>query len=137
MTSPFTHLGGAPRGAPQGALYAEPETLLEVAVDAPRRAGDHVEYRVVLASNLPQFPHSCERWHRYSEFVALREAIRAECPQAQIPQLPPKGLFPRELSPREVDERARGLDLFMKAVVGHPLVNTRCGSLLRFVGPQQ
>lgn len=114
--------------------YYEPETLLEVSVGKPTRVGGHIEYLVVVESNLPQFPPRSERWHRYSDFVKLREGIRRECPQAQVPPLPGKHFgLSSELTPAELAERVAGLERFLSGAVTHPLINTRSHSLLGFL----
>lgn len=125
----FSHLGNS--ATPSS--YYEPETLLEVSVGNPTRVGGHIEYQVVLESNLPQFPKRSETWHRYSDFVALRSAIRLECPQTQLPTLPGKWYAIREMAPKDIQERVKGLDMFLSAAVSHPLINTRSKALLHFL----
>lgn len=126
----FSHLKSPNKNSSNSSAstYVEPETLLEVQVSNPTQVGDHVEYRVDLACNLPQLPPHATVWKRYSQFVQLREQVRLETPQALIPQLPPKSY----LQQVDIAKRTEGLDSFLRGVVGHPLVNTKSRALSDF-----
>merc|ERR1712118_13075 len=59
------------------------------------------------------------KWHvtkRFSEFDRLRRQLKELIPKHRIPKLPPKGLQTKTAVEKEIDERARGLEVFLQSL---------------------
>ncbi|VDM94882.1 unnamed protein product [Thelazia callipaeda] len=119
--------------------YAPPANFLEIEVINPITHGvgktRYTDYEIRLRTNLPIFKHkeSFVR-RRYSDFEWLRGELERDS-KIVVPLLPGKALK-RQLPFRSddgifeesfIEERRKGLELFVNKVAGHPLAqNERC-----------
>ncbi|XP_067134650.1 sorting nexin-12-like [Centruroides vittatus] len=119
--------------------YAAPANFLEIDVGSPITHGlarkRYTDYEVHMRTNLPVFKlkESTAR-RRYSDFEWLRNELERDS-KIVVPPLPGKawkrqlpfrsddGIFDEEF----IEERRKGLELFINKVAGHPLAqNERC-----------
>ncbi|KAH7948261.1 hypothetical protein HPB52_019983 [Rhipicephalus sanguineus] len=119
--------------------YAPPANYLEIDVGNPMTHGvarkRYTDYEVRMRTNLPVFKNkeSTVR-RRYSDFEWLRSELERDS-KIVVPPLPGKawkrqlpfrsdeGIFDEEF----IEERKKGLELFINKVAGHPLAqNERC-----------
>uniref|UniRef100_A0A1E1WZR8 Sorting nexin-3 n=1 Tax=Amblyomma aureolatum TaxID=187763 RepID=A0A1E1WZR8_9ACAR len=119
--------------------YAPPANYLEIDVGNPMTHGvarkRYTDYEVRMRTNLPVFKNkeSTVR-RRYSDFEWLRSELERDS-KIVVPPLPGKawkrqlpfrsdeGIFDDEF----IEERKKGLELFINKVAGHPLAqNERC-----------
>uniref|UniRef100_A0A0N5AX10 Sorting nexin-3 n=1 Tax=Syphacia muris TaxID=451379 RepID=A0A0N5AX10_9BILA len=119
--------------------YAPPANFLEIEVLNPITHGvgktRYTDYEIRLRTNLPIFKskESSVR-RRYSDFEWLRGELERDS-KIVVPSLPGKALK-RQLPFRSddgifeesfVEERRKGLEVFINKVAGHPLAqNERC-----------
>jgi len=119
--------------------YAAPANFLEIDVINPTTHGignkRYTDYEVKIRTNLPVFraKESSVR-RRYSDFEWLRNELERDS-KIMVPPLPGKalkkqlpfrsddGIYEEEF----IDERRRGLEVFINKVAGHPLAqNEKC-----------
>ncbi|XP_013774425.1 sorting nexin-3-like [Limulus polyphemus] len=119
--------------------YAAPANFLEIDVRDPITHGigrnRYTDYEVRMKTNLPVFKmkESSVR-RRYSDFEWLRTELERNS-KIVVPPLPGKawkrqlpfradeGIFDEEF----IEERKKGLEMFVNKVAGHPLAqNERC-----------
>ncbi|XP_076317514.1 sorting nexin-12-like isoform X1 [Tachypleus tridentatus] len=119
--------------------YAAPANFLEIDVLNPITHGvarkRYTDYEVRMRTNLPVFKmkESSVR-RRYSDFEWLRNELERDS-KIVVPPLPGKawkrqlpfrgdeGIFDEEF----IEERKKGLEMFINKVAGHPLAqNERC-----------
>ncbi|KAK6106928.1 Sorting nexin 12, putative [Brugia malayi] len=129
----------APKRQTLDEAYAPPANFLEIEVINPITHGvgkmRYTDYEIRLRTNLPIFKHkesSVRR--RYSDFEWLRGELERDS-KIVVPTLPGKALK-RQLPFRSddgifedsfIEERRKGLELFINKVAGHPLAqNERC-----------
>lgn len=119
--------------------YAVPANFLEIDVVNPITHGDgpkrYTDYEVRLRTNLPVFKvtETAVR-RRYSDFEWLRSELDRDS-KIVVPMLPGKALK-RQLPFRSddgiyeeefIEERRKGLEVFLNKVAGHPLAQSeRC-----------
>lgn len=119
--------------------YAVPANFLEIDVVNPITHGDgpkrYTDYEVRLRTNLPVFKvtETTVR-RRYSDFEWLRSELDRDS-KIVVPMLPGKALK-RQLPFRSddgiyeeefIEERRKGLEVFLNKVAGHPLAQSeRC-----------
>ena len=115
--------------------------LCTVRIDEPRTDGfgpnRHTSYRIcsTIATNEAANEtrtHSFESRKRFSEFPALREALRIFLPGIELPALPDKSV-PNRLAPEIVELRRGSLELFLQHLLDHPLLAT-ADELAAFLG---
>nr|CAB3266453.1 sorting nexin-12-like [Phallusia mammillata] len=120
--------------------YSLPANFLEIEVCNPENHGvgwkkKYTDYEVKLKTNLPVFKHKEKSVRRrYSDFKWLGTELERDS-KIVVPALPPQGLslqlpfrsdeglFAEEF----IEERRKGLEVFINKVAGHPLAqNERC-----------
>lgn len=69
---------------------------------------------------------------RYSDFEVFRDLLERESARVSIPTLPGK-VYLNRFDDSVIEERRRGLERFLKIVVGHPLLQTGSRVLGGFV----
>ena len=69
---------------------------------------------------------------RYSDFEVFRDLLERESARVSIPALPGK-VYLNRFDDSVIEERRRGLERFLKIVVGHPLLQTGSRVLGGFV----
>lgn len=69
---------------------------------------------------------------RYSDFEYFRDILERESARVTIPPLPGKVYF-NKFDDAVIEERRKGLERFLKIVVGHPLLQTGSRVLGSFV----
>lgn len=135
----FTKRLDAPRQDLNDA-YSLPANFLEIEVSSPETHGigwrqKYTDYEVKMKTNLPVFKvkESAVR-RRYSDFEWLRAELERDS-KIVVPPLPGKALK-RQLPFRSdegifedefIEERRKGLEVFINKVAGHPLAqNEKC-----------
>lgn len=129
-------------------IYAEPENFLEVEVINPKThvpngsdtRGMFTDYEIICRTNLPSFHKRVSRVRRrYSDFEFFRKCLVKELsmysnhPKVVIPHLPGKILLSNRFNDDVIEERRQGLNKWVEAVVGHPLLQTGSKTLVRFI----
>lgn len=129
-------------------IYAEPENFLEVEVTNPKThipngsdsRGMFTDYEIICRTNLPSFNKRISRVRRrYSDFEFFRKCIMKELslynnhPRVVIPHLPGKILLSNRFNDDVIEERRQGLNKWVQAVVGHPLLQSGSKTLVRFI----
>lgn len=129
--------------------YSSGEPALQVEVVSPEVRGEgskrYVEYTVKLKTTLPVFPQSesiVQR--RYSDFEWLQKELERSDVHMAVPPLPDKawgrqlpfrkdnGLFQEDF----IEERRRGLEVFINKVSSHPLAQNERALHLFLFEPQ-
>uniref|UniRef100_T1JK13 Sorting nexin-3 n=1 Tax=Strigamia maritima TaxID=126957 RepID=T1JK13_STRMM len=118
--------------------YAAPANFLEIDVVNPITHGvankRYTDYEVRMKTNLPVFKvkESSVR-RRYSDFEWLRNELERDS-KIVVPPLPGKALK-RQLPFRGddgiyeedfIEDRRKGLELFVNKIAGHPLAQNEC-----------
>ena len=93
----------------------------------------YTTYEIALSTNIPSFKlrNSSVR-RRYSDFEYFRDILERESARVTIPPLPGKVYF-NKFDDAVIEERRKGLERFLKIVVGHPLLQTGSRVLGSFV----
>lgn len=93
----------------------------------------YTTYEIALSTNIPSFKlrQSSVR-RRYSDFEYFRDILERESARVTIPPLPGKVYF-NKFDDAVIEERRKGLERFLKIVVGHPLLQTGSRVLGSFV----
>lgn len=93
----------------------------------------YTTYLITLSTNIPSFKlrNSAVR-RRYSDFEYFRDILERESARVTIPPLPGKVYF-NKFDDAVIEERRKGLERFLKIVVGHPLLQTGSRVLGSFV----
>ncbi|KAH0362522.1 Phox-like protein, partial [Aureobasidium melanogenum] len=119
-------------------IYGPPENFLEIEVCNPQTHGltpssRYTTYEIRLSTNIPSFKlrNSSVR-RRYSDFEYFRDILERESARVTIPPLPGKVYF-NKFDDAVIEERRKGLERFLKIVVGHPLLQTGSRVLGSFV----
>ena len=108
---------------------SESHRQCDVAIDEPRTEGfgpkKHTTYRVRSRVNTAPAPHDAwvEVRKRFSEFVALREALLAFLPGLELPPLPERHVSHR-FTPAVVELRRATLEAFLQGVADHGVAAT-------------
>lgn len=136
------------KGPSYSEIYAEPENFLEVEVRNPKThipngsntRGMFTDYEIVCRTNLPSFHVRVSRVRRrYSDFEFFRKCLLKELslysnhPKVAIPHLPGKILLSNRFNDDVIEERRQGLNKWVQAVVGHPLLQSGSKTLVRFI----
>ena len=138
-------------------IYGPPENFLEIEVSQTQRHpcscsitksvsqvrdpqthgltpnSRYTTYEIALSTNIPSFKlrNSSVR-RRYSDFEYFRDILERESARVTIPPLPGKVYF-NKFDDAIIEERRKGLERFLKIVVGHPLLQTGSRVLGSFV----
>jgi sorting nexin-1/2 len=105
----------------------------EVSVLDPVKQGEgvsaYISYKVVskIGSNASHTLEQEERTviRRFRDFTWLRNCLRKECSGIILPPLPPKSVVEKyKMTPEFVEDRRRGLDVFLHKVLSHPVLHT-------------
>nr|POE89872.1 sorting nexin-3 [Quercus suber] len=112
-------------------IYAVPENFLELEVTDPQThqptsspSSRYTTYLIRLSTNIPAFKlRRSEVRRRYSDFEVFRDLLERESARVSIPPLPGK-VYLNRFDDAVIEERRRGLERFMRIVVGHPLLQT-------------
>ncbi|PRT55739.1 Sorting nexin-3 [Wickerhamiella sorbophila] len=137
MPDYFDSEGSISRHKPEN-IYGEPESFLEIEVVNPQTHGTarsmYTDYEVICRTNIPTFRHQTSSVRRrYSDFEAFKELLEMEQVKALLPPLPGK-VFSNRFSDEVIEKRRVGLERFLQAVAGHPLVQTSAPrALIAFV----
>lgn len=93
----------------------------------------YTTYLIRLSTNIPAFKlRRSEVRRRYSDFEVFRDLLERESARVSIPTLPGK-VYLNRFDDSVIEERRRGLERFLKIVVGHPLLQTGSRVLGGFV----
>ncbi|RMY81341.1 hypothetical protein D0861_08347 [Hortaea werneckii] len=112
-------------------IYGIPENFLEIEVTDPQThqptaspSSRYTTYLIRLSTNIPAFKlRRSEVRRRYSDFEVFRDLLERESARVSIPPLPGK-VYLNRFDDAVIEERRRGLERFLKIVVGHPLLQT-------------
>ncbi|KAK3697150.1 Sorting nexin-3 [Vermiconidia calcicola] len=121
-------------------IYGVPENFLEIEVTDPQThqptaspSSRYTTYLIRLSTNIPAFKlRRSEVRRRYSDFEVFRDLLERESARVSIPPLPGK-VYLNRFDDAVIEERRRGLERFLKIVVGHPLLQTGSRVLGGFV----
>ncbi|KAI7554240.1 Sorting [Hortaea werneckii] len=121
-------------------IYGIPENFLEIEVTDPQThqptsspSSRYTTYLIRLSTNIPAFKlRRSEVRRRYSDFEVFRDLLERESARVSIPPLPGK-VYLNRFDDAVIEERRRGLERFLKIVVGHPLLQTGSRVLGSFV----
>ena len=121
-------------------IYGVPENFLEIEVTDPLTVqptsspnSRYTTYLIRLSTNIPAFKlRRSEVRRRYSDFEVFRDLLERESARVSIPPLPGK-VYINRFDDAVIEERRRGLERFLKIVVGHPLLQTGSRVLGGFV----
>jgi sorting nexin-3/12 len=121
-------------------IYGIPENFLEIEVTDPQThqptsspSSRYTTYLIRLSTNIPAFKlRRSEVRRRYSDFEVFRDLLERESARVSIPPLPGK-VYLNRFDDQVIEERRRGLERFLKIVVGHPLLQTGSRVLGGFV----
>ncbi|KAI6847339.1 Sorting [Hortaea werneckii] len=121
-------------------IYGIPENFLEIEVTDPQThqptaspSSRYTTYLIRLSTNIPAFKlRRSEVRRRYSDFEVFRDLLERESARVSIPPLPGK-VYLNRFDDAVIEERCRGLERFLKIVVGHPLLQTGSRVLGSFV----
>ncbi|WBW75193.1 sorting nexin Snx3 [Schizosaccharomyces osmophilus] len=122
-------------------MYGVPENILEIEVVNPQNhgvgRGMFTTFEIQCRTNMPYFRlrYSSVR-RRYSEFERFRDMLEHEIGRVSIPPLPGK-VFTNRFREDVIEERRQGLETFLKAVAGHPLIQTHSRILSSFLQNQE
>ena len=127
-------------------IYAEPENFLEIEVTNPKthfpqpdQHGMYTDYEVICRTNVPAFSKRMSKVRRrYSEFELFRKCLIKELslsshPKVVVPHLPGKILLGNRFNDEVIEERKQGLNKWLVAVAGHPLLQSGSKVLVRFI----
>lgn len=118
-----------PTTAAHTAQVTEPQTHQPTASPSSR----YTTYLIRLSTNIPAFKlRRSEVRRRYSDFEVFRDLLERESARVSIPTLPGK-VYLNRFDDSVIEERRRGLERFLKIVVGHPLLQTGSRVLGGFV----
>ena len=149
MPHPFESF--TPTTTARGPIYNAPEDLLEIEVTNPITHGQppqYTDYEITTRTNIPAFigkgnnnnngntPYTLTTRKRYSEFVKLRQQLSDRHPQISLPTLPtPSTMFnySKRFNSDFIDDRRRGLEIFLTAVASHPLLQKENDVLISFL----
>ncbi|KAK3658337.1 Sorting nexin-3 [Elasticomyces elasticus] len=107
----------------------EPQTHQPTASPSSR----YTTYLIRLSTNIPAFKlRRSEVRRRYSDFEVFRDLLERESARVSIPPLPGK-VYMNRFDDAVIEERRKGLERFLKIVVGHPLLQTGSRVLGGFV----
>ncbi|KAJ8290672.1 hypothetical protein GJAV_G00016170 [Gymnothorax javanicus] len=83
----------------------------------------YIDYEICIHTNSMCFTKkiSCVR-RRYSEFVWLRQRLQENALLGDLPKLPPRNPFFSLNSSEQVNQRMKGLQEFLDAILQNPLV---------------
>ena len=118
-------------------IYPWLTTTRRLQVRSPKTHGTsrnmYTDYEIVCRTNIPAFKlrQSSVR-RRYSDFEYFRDILERESARVTIPPLPGK-VFTNRFSDDVIESRRKGLETFLKIVVGHPLLQTGSKVLAAFV----
>lgn len=145
---PFMPTGFAPTTTPSHPahtqsfeeIYGVPENFLELEVLDPQThqptaspSSRFTTYLIKLSTNIPAFKlRRSEVRRRYSDFEVFRDLLERESARVSIPPLPGK-VYLNRFDDAVIEERRRGLERFLRIVVGHPLLQTGSRVLGGFV----
>ena len=117
----------------------------------------YTDYEIVCRTNLPNFIERKTKQmkrmgtntnsninkktsvrRRYSDFEFFRKCLQKEMtmlnhPRVNIPSLPGKVFLSNRFSAEVIEERRQGLNKWMQAVAGHPLLQSGSAVLVRFI----
>lgn len=121
-------------------IYGVPENFLEIEVTDPLTIqptsspnSRYTTYLIRLSTNIPAFKlRRSEVRRRYSDFEVFRDLLERESARVSIPLLPGK-VYINRFDDSVIEDRRRGLERFLKIVVGHPLLQTGSRVLGAFV----
>ncbi|KXL48701.1 hypothetical protein M433DRAFT_152195 [Acidomyces richmondensis BFW] len=121
-------------------IYGVPENFLEIEVTDPQThqptsspSSRYTTYLIRLSTNIPAFKlRRSEVRRRYSDFEVFRDLLERDATRVSIPPLPGK-VYLNRFDDAVIEERRRGLERFLKIVVGHPLLQTGSRVLGAFV----
>ncbi|TKA78249.1 hypothetical protein B0A55_04778 [Friedmanniomyces simplex] len=121
-------------------IYGVPENFLEIEITEPQThqptaspSSRYTTYLIRLSTNIPAFKlRRSEVRRRYSDFEVFRDLLERESARVSIPPLPGK-VYLNRFDDAVIEERRRGLERFLKIVVGHPLLQTGSRVLGSFV----
>ncbi|KAK1055443.1 Sorting nexin-3 [Friedmanniomyces endolithicus] len=121
-------------------IYGVPENFLEIEISEAQThqpsaspSSRYTTYLIRLSTNIPAFKlRRSEVRRRYSDFEVFRDLLERECARVSIPPLPGK-VYLNRFDDAVIEERRRGLERFLKIVVGHPLLQTGSRVLGSFV----
>lgn len=101
------------------------------------------DYEIVTRTNLPQFPKRISHVRRrYSDFELFRHFLKREIQfndrlnKVKIPHLPSKLIWQNRFDPAVIEQRRKDLEQWLRFVAGHPLIQTNCPTLIRFLQDQ-
>ena len=129
--------------------YSSAEPALQVEVVSPEIRGEgskrYVEYTVKLKTTLPVFPTTESTvQRRYSDFEWLHKELERSDVHMAVPPLPDKA-WGRQLPFRKdnglfqddfIEERRRGLEVFINKVSSHPLAQNERALQMFLFEPQ-
>ncbi|KAK4555238.1 Sorting nexin-3 [Recurvomyces mirabilis] len=121
-------------------IYGVPENFLEIEVSDPQThqptaspSSRYTTYLIRLRTNIPAFKlRQSEVRRRYSDFEVFRDLLERESARVSIPPLPGK-VYLNRFDDGVIEDRRKGLERFLKIVVGHPLLQTGSRVLGSFV----
>ncbi|KAM3421879.1 Sorting nexin-3 [Cercospora zeina] len=121
-------------------IYGVPENFLEIEVTDPQTHqptaspnSRYTTYLIRLSTNIPAFKlRRSEVRRRYSDFEVFRDLLERESARVSIPPLPGK-VYLNRFDDAVIEERRKGLERFLRIVVGHPLLQTGSRVLGGFV----
>ncbi|KAK4609828.1 Sorting nexin-3 [Fulvia fulva] len=136
----FSSTGREPHTQSFEEIYGVPENFLEIEVTDPQTHqpssnpnSRYTTYLIRLSTNIPAFKlRQSEVRRRYSDFEVFRDLLERESARVSIPPLPGK-VYLNRFDDAVIEERRRGLERFLKIVVGHPLLQTGSRVLGGFV----
>lgn len=118
-----------PYSHPPLSQVTDPQTHQPTASPSSR----YTTYLIRLSTNIPAFKlRRSEVRRRYSDFEVFRDLLERESARVSIPTLPGK-VYLNRFDDSVIEERRRGLERFLKIVVGHPLLQTGSRVLGGFV----
>jgi len=140
LPSGFAPTGPAPQTQSFEEIYGIPENFLELEVTSPSThqptntpSSRYTTYLIRLSTNIPAFKlRRSEVRRRYSDFEVFRDLLERESARVSIPPLPGK-VYLNRFDDAVIEERRRGLERFLRIVVGHPLLQTGSRVLGGFV----
>ena len=135
--------------------YNETESFIEVDIINPKihepttyngTSSSHTtfnrftDYEIVTRTNLPQFPKRISHVRRrYSDFELFRHFLKKEIQlndrlnKIKLPHLPSKLIWQNRFDPLVIEQRQKDLEQWLRFVAGHPLIQTNCPTLIRFL----
>lgn len=135
--------------------YNETESFIEVDIINPKiheptlhndASSNHTtfnrftDYEIVTRTNLPQFPKRISHVRRrYSDFELFRHFLKKEIQlnerlnKIKLPHLPSKLIWQNRFDPSVIEQRQKDLEQWIRFVASHPLIQTNCPTLIRFL----